>query len=249
MILVKDIYDFINKIAPYSTQEEWDNSGLKVGNINQEVKTVVMALDATNEVCNFAVDIGADLVLTHHPLMFVPTKQVLFNSPIYILANANISHLSAHTNFDIATNGINDNLAKILQLQNTTKLENGYVVLGDLENEMSIDDFAEFVAEKLDFAGIRYTDTEKMIKKVSVCGGAGGEFLPDATAQSDCYVTADLKYHEMLDAQQAGYAVISAGHYETENQAFLMLKPILENAFSDVEFVVAPYENPIKTVN
>jgi dinuclear metal center YbgI/SA1388 family protein len=248
MTTVKNIYDYINSIAPYDTQDEWDNSGHLVGDFRQEVKKVVMALDATKEVCTFAKEIKADLVLTHHPIIFGGIKNVKSNSAVYILANSGISHLCAHTNFDKAVDGINDNLAKILGLNNCHKLDDGFTVVGELEFQMSIDDFAQMVSDRLSVSGIRYTDTDKMIKKVSVCGGAGGEFVQSACSNSDCYVTGDLKYHELLDAQQEGLAVISAGHFETENEPFLMLKEKLEKIFTDVEFVTAPASNPVLSV-
>lgn len=248
MTTVKNIYDYINSTAPYDTQEEWDNSGHLVGDFRQEVKKVVMALDATKEVCAYAKEIGADLVLSHHPIIFGSITDVKSDTAVYILANSGISHLCAHTNFDKAAGGINDNLAEILGLKSTIRLDDGYTVVGELECEMSMDDFAEFAADRLGVAGIRYTDTEKMIKKVSVCGGAGGEFIQSACNNSDCYLTGDLKYHELLEAQQEGYAVVSAGHFETENEPFLMLKDRLEKIFTDVEFITAPRNNPVLSV-
>lgn len=248
MTTVKNIYDYINSIAPYDTQEEWDNSGHLVGDFRQEVKKVVMALDATKEVCAFAKDIGADLVLTHHPVIFKPVSDVLSDSAVYALANSGISALCAHTNFDVAADGINENLAKVLGLQNTYRSDDDFTVFGDLEQGMSMDDFAQFVSDTLSVSGIRYTDTERLIKRVGVCGGAGGEFQPNAAKECDCYVTGDMSYHAMLDAQQRGEAVISAGHYETEHIPFLMLKEKLEKIFVDVEFISASTENPIKSI-
>lgn len=248
MTTVKNIYDYINSIAPYDTQEAWDNSGHLVGDFRQEVKRVVMALDATKEVCEFAKDVKADLVLTHHPIIFGGIKNVIAGTPVHILAGAGISHLCVHTNFDNADGGLNDNLAQLLSLNNPQQIENSFLVVGELEYEMSIDDFAEYVAERLDTAGIRYTDTDKSIKKVAVGGGACEEYMQIAMAHSDCFVTGDFKYHEMLDAQQMGYAVISAGHFETENKPFLMLKDRLEKIFTDVEFLTAPVSNPIHSI-
>lgn len=248
MTTVKNIYDYINSIAPYDTQEDWDNSGHLVGDFRQEVKKVVMALDATKEVCQFAKDISADLVLTHHPIIFGGVKNVLAGSAVHTLASAGISHLCAHTNFDSAIGGINDNLAEVLELENTTHIDDSFIVVGELDCEMSMDDFAEYVADKLDVAGIRYTDTDNLIKTVAVGGGACEEFVDVAMANADCFVTGDFKYHQMLDAQQMGYAVVSAGHYETENRAFLMLKDKLEKIFVDVEFIEAPTSNPVKSL-
>lgn len=249
MTTVKNIYDYINSIAPFDTQEEWDNSGHIIGDFRQEVKRVVMALDATKEVCEYAKDVNADLVLSHHPIIFGGISDLKAGTAVYTLANNGISCICAHTNFDKADGGINDNLAEIIELSNTKRLDDGFIVVGELDNEMSIDDFAEYISDKLDCAGIRYTDTENMIKTVAICGGAGDdEFIQSASTVADCFLTGDLKYHQMLDAEQMGFAVISAGHFETENQAFLMLKDKLEKLFIDVEFLVAPRENPIKTV-
>ncbi len=248
MTTVKNIYDYINSIAPYSTQEEWDNSGHLIGDFRGEVKRVVMALDATKSVCNFAKDIDADLVLTHHPIIFGGIQSVKSDSAVYTLANSGIAHLCAHTNFDLADGGINDALAELLSLDNAQHIPDSFVVYGELDNEMSMDDFAEYVAQRLDCAGIRYTDTDKLIKTVAVGGGACEEYIDLAMQYADCFVTGDMKYHQMLDASENGYAVISAGHYETENIPFLSLKDRLEKIFVDVEFIIAPTENPIKTV-
>lgn len=248
MTTVKNIYDYINSIAPYDSQEAWDNSGALVGDFRKEVKKVVMALDATKEVVDYADDVNADLLLTHHPVIFSAIKGLPCDSAVYKLAKYGVSYLCAHTNFDKANGGINDNLAQILGVKNTYKMDNGFVVVGELDESMSIDDFAEFVADKLDVAGIRYIDTEKEIKTVALCGGAGDDFVLEAGVVADCYVTGDLKYHGFLDAQQAGICVISAGHFETENAPFLMLKEKLESVFTDVEFVIAPNENPVKSL-
>lgn len=248
MTTVKNIYDYINSIAPYDTQEQWDNSGHLVGDFRKEVKKVVMALDATKEVADFAKDVNADLVLTHHPIIFGRISSVKSGSAVYTLVSNDIAALCAHTNFDLADGGINDNLASILELKETYHIDDSFIVVGDLEHDMSIDDFAEFVSEKLDSAGIRYTDTDKVIKKVAVGGGACEEYIELAMHHADCFVTGDMKYHQMLDAQQNGYAVISAGHFETENKAFLMLKDKLEKLFIDVEFMIAPQKNPVLTV-
>ena len=249
MTTVKNIYDYINSIAPFETQEDWDNSGHLIGDFRKEVKKCVLALDATKEVCLFAKDIGADLVLTHHPIIFGGIESVKADSAVYILANAGIAQISAHTNFDIANGGINDNLAEILELSDVRRIEGSFIRVGELDMEMSIDDFAEFVCDKLESSGLRYTQTDKPIKTVAVGGGACEEETEIAMQNADCFLTGDMKYHKMLDACEAGFAVISAGHFETENQAFLMLKEKLEKLFADVEFITAPYNNPIKTID
>lgn len=248
MTTVKNIYDYINSIAPYDSQEEWDNSGHLVGDFRKEVKRVVMSLDATRDVCLFAKDVDADLVLTHHPIIFGGIKTLKSDNPVYILANNDIAHLCAHTNFDLADGGINDGLACILELNDAKHIPDSFLVYGTLDNDMSMDDFAEYVSDKLECAGIRYTDSDRAIRTVAVGGGACEEYIDVAMQYADCFVTGDMKYHPMLDASEKGYAVISAGHYETENVPFLMLKDKLEKLFVDVEFIVAPSSNPIKSI-
>lgn len=248
MTTVKNIYDYINSVAPFATQEEWDNAGHLIGDFRQEVKTCVMALDATKAVCAFAAEIGADLLLTHHPVIFGGLREIPADSAVYTLVHAGIAAICAHTNYDVAAGGINDNLAALLGLKNTYHIEDSFLVCGELEAEMSIDDFAAFVADTLHCAGIRYTDTEQPIQRVAVGGGACEEFAQAALAVSDCFLTGDMKYHSMLEIAETEKAVISAGHFETENAAFLMLKTSLEAMFPEVEFVEAPVQNPIKSL-
>lgn len=248
MTTVKNIYDYINSFAPFDLQEDWDNSGFLIGDFRKEVKTVVLSLDATKEAARFAQSVNADLLLTHHPVIFKGIHTVKKDSAVYTLVNHDIAVISAHTSFDRANDGINDNLCKILGLKNVRHIEDTFIVTADLENEMSIDDFAEFVGETLSTSGIRYTDTEKTIKTVAVGGGACSEYIDTAMQISDCFLTGDLKYHEMLDAAEQGYAVISAGHFETENLPFLMIKEKLETLFTDVNFITAPVQNPVLTV-
>ncbi len=245
MTTVKNIYDYINSVAPFDTQEEWDNSGFLIGDFRKQVKKAVMSLDGTIQAVEFAKSVGADLLLTHHPVIFNSLKSIKKGTAVYELVNSDIALICAHTSFDKAQGGINNNLASILGLKNTRQIADGFVVAGELEEPMSIDDFSAFVADTLESRGLRYTDTEKIIETVAVGGGACSEFIPDAMDNADCFVTGDLKYHEMLDASQSGFAVISAGHFETENTPFLMIKDNLERIFTDVEFIAAPVENPV----
>lgn len=248
MTTVKNIYDYINSVAPFNLQEEWDNSGFLTGDFRKEVKTVVMSLDPTKEVCDFATAVNADLLLTHHPLIFKGIKEIIKGTAVYTLVNNDIAHIAAHTSFDVADCGINFNLAKLLRLENVSKIDGSFIVTGDLPNEMSIDDLTQYVSDKLDCSGIRYTDTDKLIKTVALGGGACEEYIEIAEPCSDCFITGDLKYHQMLDAKERGYALISAGHFETENEPFLMFRDMLEQIFTDVEFIIAPVNNPIQSI-
>ena len=248
MTTVKNIYDYIN-IAPFDSQDDWDNSGHLIGDFRKPVKRCVMALDGTKGVCAFAADVEADLLLTHHPVIFNGLKALKKGDAVYTLIENNIAAISAHTNYDIAFGGINDNLAALLGLQSTRHSERQpLLVIGELEQPMSIDDFAAFVSDTLHSAALRYTDTEKEIRTVAVGGGACEEFIDDACAEADVFVTGDMKYHPMLNAAEEGCTVVVAGHYETENVPFLMLREKLQAMFPEVDFLIAPYDNPIHSV-
>lgn len=248
MTTVRDIYDYINEIAPFDSAEEWDNSGLMIGDMAKPVSKVVLSLDGTRLVADFALSVSADLLITHHPVIFSGLTNIKKDSAVYKLINGDVSVISAHTCYDKAPDGINTHLAAIIGLQDTQRLDNSFVVTGELPEPMSIDDFASYVGELLESRALRYTDTDKLIKRVAVGGGACAEFIDEAMQNADCFLTGDLKYHEMLDASEQGYAVISAGHFETENAPFLMLADRLRDKFNDVEFIVSPQHNIIMEI-
>lgn len=248
MTTVKNIYDYINKIAPFDTQEEWDNSGFLIGEFRKEVKKAVLCLDVTKAIANFAADIGADLIISHHPIIFDPIKKVKKDSAVYICINNDIAVISAHTNFDVSECGINANLCKILGLTNAKPIESTFIYSGELECEMSIDDFAEFVKNTLNVNGLRYTDTDKPIKTVAIGGGACEEYVGFAVSSADCFLTGDMKYHQMLEWAEKGFCVINAGHFETESEPFHMLLERLETLFTDVEFIWGNQNNPVLAV-
>ncbi|MDE6111391.1 MAG: Nif3-like dinuclear metal center hexameric protein [Eubacterium sp.] len=248
MTTVKNIYDYINSIAPFETQEEWDNAGFLIGEFRKEVKKAVLCLDVTKTVAEYAKDVKADLIISHHPVIFSGIKSVKKGSAVYTCVENDIAVLSAHTNFDLAESGINYNLASRLGLNDIRQIDDSFITVGNLDYEMSIDDFAQFVSDTLDVSGLRYTDTEKPINTVAVGGGACEEYTELAMQNADCFVTGDMKYHAMLDCAENGYAVISAGHYETEHDSFLMLMDKLKEIFVDVEFLSANQKNPVLTV-
>lgn len=248
MTTVKNIYDYINSVAPFDTAEQWDNSGFLAGDFRQKVEKAVVTLDVTKSVAEYAASIGADLIISHHPIIFGGVSSVKKGTALYTCVNNDISVISAHTNYDIAKNGINDNLCKILSLDDITQIENSFISYGSLDYEMSIDYFAQYVADTLDVSGIRYTDTEKPIKTVAVGGGACEEYAELALQYADCFVTGDMKYHQMLDFAENDMAVISAGHFETEAMAFKMLMADLQTLFPDIEFYWGNQQNPVHTI-
>lgn len=248
MTTVKNIYDYINSIAPFDTQEEWDNAGFLIGEFRKEVKKAVLCLDVTKAVAEYAKDVEADLIISHHPVIFNGIKNVKKGSAVYTCIENDIAVISAHTNFDLAESGINYNLAMRLGLNDIKQIDGSFLAVGNLDYEMSIDDFAQFVSDTLDVSGLRYTDTEKPVKAIAVGGGACEEYIELAVQNADCFVTGDIKYHAMLECAENSYAVISAGHYETEHDSFIMLMDKLKALFADVEFLSANQKNPVLAV-
>ena len=242
MSRIIDFYNFIDKIAPFETQESWDNSGFLVGDGNKTVSKVVVALDVTEEVIEEAKEKGANLVISHHPVIFGALKEIHPKNIAFIAAEKGIAVISAHTCLDIADGGVNDCLANALGLKNVVKVDDGegLMRMGELEKELSCTDFVKYVAEKINVGGIKFTSTDKMIKKVAVCGGSGGDLYPFAmNAGADAYVTANIKHNLFLDMRRDGFCVLDAGHFCTENTVIKPLAEKLEKEFTDTEIIVS----------
>lgn len=235
---VKDIYGFLQEKAPMDIAEGWDNPGMLVGDPHQEVTCVVVALDATAGAVETAQSVGAQLIVTHHPVIFAPLKRLAADSIPYRLAAAGISLIAAHTNLDKAAGGVNDTLAARLGLQEVTVAEDGYTRIGQLPTAMSAREFAAHTAAALDTT-VRYSG-DITVATVAVCGGSGGNFIAACAEQADVYVTGEVKHHEWLDA--AGRInVIEAGHYATEVPVVDTLAGWLNEAYPDL--TVIPYRD------
>ncbi len=236
MSKVIDFYNFIDSIAPFATQESWDNSGFLVGDGEKEVKRVLLALDVTEDVLNEADEIGADLIITHHPVIFGALKEFHPKNIAFLAAEKGIAIISAHTCLDIADGGVNDCLAAALGLKNIVKVDDGegLMRMGELEEELSCEEFIKYVAEKLNVGGIKYTPANKNIKKVAVCGGSGGDLYPFAIkAGADAFVTANIKHNQWIEMKREGFCVLDAGHFCTENTVIAPLVEMLSINFDD----------------
>ncbi len=211
---VQEIYDYLNALAPFDTAEEWDNVGLLVGSPTDEVRRVLVALDATPAAVDAAVAVGADLIITHHPVIFSPLKTLDKNTVPYRLAQAGISVICAHTNLDKAPDGVNDTLADLLGLTDIYPTPDGMCRIGTLPEVVKADSFAQNVAAAL-------TCTVRVngggdIRTVAVCGGSGGDFIEALAGTVDAFVTGEVRHHEWLAAGAAELTVVEAGHYATE---------------------------------
>ena len=241
---VKQIYDFLNLIAPFDSAMEFDNCGILVGDPHFKVNRVLLSLDITSEVCDEAKKLGAELIISHHPVIFKPLKNIMFNTTVHKLIRYNLSAICAHTNLDMAENGVNFHLAKTLELKNLKPLSYfrtyslGFI--GDLKLEMTSKEFAFFVKNRLGCDGIRYTESTKKITKVAVCSGSGGDLVNDAiNGNADAFVTGEIKHSQILEANKFDITVVDAGHFKTENLILYPLSTTLKEKFTDVEFHVS----------
>ncbi len=239
MTTIKDILNFTESFAPLCTAADFDNCGLLVGDSEQVVTKALVALDITKEVVNEAKEVGAQLIISHHPVIFNPIKALCADSIPYMLAESNISALCLHTNLDIAENcGVNVCLAEALKLSDCKLYAEEFVLTGKLLRAMSAKEFALYVKECLNAPCVAYTPSERVIETVAMCSGAGGDFYPLAKVKgADVFLTGEAKHHEYLDAAATDIPLVTAGHFHTEDVVVTPLRDKLSAEFSDVEFV------------
>ena len=252
MTTVKAIFDFINTVAPPHMKESWDNVGLNCGRMDKEVKTVLVALDPFMHVCKEAVDIGADLLVTHHALIWQPgfiTDQTTQGRNVLFLIEHGIPCINAHTNLDCAPGGVNDVLAQTLGLQDISVIAPngvdeggrpwGLLRQGTVEKQ-ALPCFLEHVKNALGCKGLKFVDGGKAVHKVAVGGGScAGALMDVARAGCDTFVTADIKYNQYWDAKELGISLIDAGHFHTENPVCAVLAVKLQAAFPEVKVIIS----------
>lgn len=246
MVKVADIFAFIDGLVPFDTAMDFDNVGLLVGDMNAVVQKCVVALDVTAAVVDEAESLGANLIISHHPVIFTPLKSLQANSIPYELARCGISAICAHTNLDMAAFGVNTCLAEALSLRNLMPLSTYETcrgalplgLVGELEADKSCEEFARFVKERLSCEGVRYINVARKIRKVAVCSGSGGDLIDAAARQNaDAFVTGEIKHHEILLAAQSGICVVDAGHFKSEDIVISPLVRRLSERFPTVKFV------------
>lgn len=247
MITVKDILALVEQLAPPYMKENWDRVGLNCGHMDQPVKKILVALDPFKEVCEEALEMEADLLVTHHALIWTPgfiTDQDEQGRNTLFLIEHNIACINAHTNLDCAPGGVNDILAAKLGLTDISVLDPkgvdpegrpwGLLRMGTT-NQKSLTEFMAIVKKQLGCDGLRYVDAGKPVFKVAVGGGAcAAEMYKAASAGCDTFVTADVRYNQFWDAQAAGINLIDAGHFYTENPVCIYLCEKIREAFPDI---------------
>lgn len=243
MTNVQDILSALEQAAPYELAEDWDNVGLLVGDATARVSAVLCALDITETVIEEALEQSANLIVTHHPVIFTSVSRITEDTPagrlLRKLIQANISVISMHTNLDCAQGGVNDCLAKALGLVNVVSMEAGDSKMlgrvGDLTHSMALGDFVHHVRHNLHAGGVRYVSGGKAVKRVAVGGGACGKLMDFAVKKgADTFVIGDSTYDQMQKAQAIGLNLIDAGHFPTENVVIDGLCRLLHGTFPEV---------------
>ncbi|WP_033170327.1 Nif3-like dinuclear metal center hexameric protein [Selenomonas sp. ND2010] len=254
MVKCQVVMDALETIAPKRLAEEWDNPGLLVGALNQEIHKILVCLDVSDAVVEQAVAEGADMIVAHHPLIFRGIKKLRTDLPLghrlQQLIKHDIAVAAAHTNLDIAEGGVNDVLAHAIGLSKLSHFVmesqdvDGSVIsmgrMGSLPAPMTVQDFARQVREALPTDYVRLVDAgARPVRKVAICSGSGAEFIQKAAFMgADVYVTGDVKYHEAQQAVEHGMHVIDAGHFGTEFPVVEVLKDRLTEELAEAKGTV-----------
>lgn len=252
---VREIVSYLEQKAPLSWQESYDNAGFLVGDPEASVERVLVALDVTLPVVQEAVDTGASLIVSHHPVIFQPLRNVTgqdgTSKVVQALIRNEIGAVCMHTNLDAAPGGVNDLLAEALGLMQTKLLlpmgggeadgmAYGIGRVGMLDAPLPLLAFGERVKRALHAGGLRLCDAGKSVSRVAVGGGSCGSLLPEVVALGcDTFVTGDVKYDVFLEAAAMGVNLIDAGHYPTENLVCGQLVSWLKDAFPDLETAIS----------
>ena len=253
MVSVKDVYEYLDGLAPFRLQMDFDNAGFLVGRSGAEVRRILVALDITQQVVAEAVEQDCQLIVAHHPVIFHPARRITdetVNGRILLALTENkIAAICAHTNLDAAMGGVNCQLARTLELREIGQLhqdgldeEGNPYGIGRVgvahRSGLTAWEYASFVKERLGAASVRYADGGRPVHKVAVGGGSCGSMLADALAAGcDTFVTSDVKYDQYLEAKALGITLMDAGHYATENVICAPLTLRLAEAFPEAEVI------------
>lgn len=229
MILVKDLFNIMEEIAPARYAAQWDNAGLQLGNPHDEVRGIMVALDTSLAAVREAASKKLNLLVTHHPFLFSPVKKIDLSTPqgkiIKETIDSGLTIFSAHTNLDSTNGGINDMLADLIDLIDTSPMEPyegdmtvGMGRIGTLEEEKSLARVAELVKARFNVDNMKLLgDVKTKIRRIALCGGSGGSLVKLASKLgADLYISGDISYHQARDAEDMGLAVIDIGHFSSE---------------------------------
>ena len=254
----KEITNIIEKTFPLSSALSFDHVGLQAGREEKEVKKIYIGLDATTEVIEHAIEFGADMIITHHPLIFSPLETVtdkdFIGKRIVKMIQNDISYYAMHTNYDVEK--MADLAAMIFELQDIRVLETtipesedrcemGIGKIGTLKEALTLEKCGEFVKERLGIDGVKISgDKDKVIKTFAICPGSGKDTVDAAIEKgADVLVAGDMGHHTAVDALERGLAIIDAGHYGTEYIFIDDMRKFIEKTIEGVEVKTEDIKN------
>lgn len=251
MTKVAEILDFLDECAPIASKMDFDNVGLLVGRSNADVTKVIVALDILPETILEAETLGAQLIVSHHPVIFRPAASVTdldtTGQRVLMLAERRIAAICMHTNLDAAVGGVNDALAARLKLNDVQMLPNSDNIcrFGRI-SPIKLREFAEFVRDSLGTNGVRFCDAGRSVERVAVGGGACGDYIAAAVAAGcDTMVVGEAKHHEHLEGKMLGLNLIEVGHFASENVVCDELVRRISERFGDVEVVLSKTQREV----
>lgn len=247
---IYEILDFLNGIAPLSDAESFDNVGLLVGSGNSPITGICCCLDITRDVINEAANKGANLIVSHHPVIFGGLKQIPDWEPVSQLIRKGIAAIAMHTNFDRADGGVNDTLAELLELESAgagewVSFDGGFGKYCDISLEFSPQTLAEHVKEKLMLGGVRYSRKNRSLRRIAVCCGSGVSNDTMRLVRElgiDAIISGDIKHNFWIEAENCGITLIDAGHFGTESHAAHKLAKLITSEFPSIHVFSAESE-------
>jgi dinuclear metal center YbgI/SA1388 family protein len=253
----RKIIEAFEQLAPLYMAEAWDNCGMLLGSREKEIKSIYIALDATDDVIEDAMNKNVDLLLTHHPLIFKPLKCItdenFIGRRVRNLIQSDIIYYAMHTNFDVAV--MADLAAEYLKLSDTeilerTDEEHGIGKIGNLPKEMSLEELCQFVKDTFDIESVKvFGDSEARIKRVVIMPGSGKSYIKNTIkSQAEVMITGDIDHHEGIDAVACGLTIIDAGHYGIEHIFIKYMKEYINNNFSEINVFIEKSNAPFKIV-
>ena len=254
---VKELTGWLDGRYPSSAAEHWDNVGLLVGDDEEEVSHVFLALDLTESTLAQAIDGGADMIITHHPMIFEGQKKInnltFTGRRILSLIKHNIQYYAMHTNYDIL--GMAELSADYLQLTDREVLsvtaetqdgQEGFGRVGELPRKMSLKECGEFVRNALSLNDVKiYGDPDTQVEKAAICTGSGKSMISDVLAKgAQVYVTGDIDHHTGIDAEAQGLTIVDAGHYGTEYIFMKAMEKVLKEQYPNLQITCAKVQSP-----
>ena len=253
---VREVINVIEEFAPLNLQEKWDNSGLCIGSPDDEVSSVLFGLDCTPELVDEAVACGADMIITHHPLIFSGLKKIspddMVGAAVIKAVKAGISIYAAHTSADKVIAGVSGAMAARLGLVNVSILDEdgegtGLGVVGDLPEPLTAEEAVALVKDRFNLKAMKTSrPLEGRISRVAMCGGSGGSLIGSAKASgAQLYISGDISYHNFFTPED--FMIMDIGHYESEIEIVDILFSLIKKKFPTfaVRITQNIYSNPI----